>query len=79
MSKRTSKVVNGNSDNGITKEELRANNGAGGVWWSSINGTVYDLSDFYASHPGGDIIRTAAGRLVIIAPNSFLSLHQSIA
>mmetsp|Transcript_3739 Transcript_3739/g.9392 ORF Transcript_3739/g.9392 Transcript_3739/m.9392 type:complete len:450 (-) Transcript_3739:263-1612(-) len=52
------------SDRGITSAELAAHNGRDGTYWLSIHGTVYDMTDFYraGAHPGGEILRTAAGR-----------------
>jgi cytochrome b involved in lipid metabolism len=56
-------AANGNDwSNGVTHDQLAVRNGSNGVWWTAIAGTVYDFSDFYDSHPGGDIIRTAGGR-----------------
>lgn len=42
--------------------ELAKNNGKNGVWYTAINGAVYDISALINKHPGGEIIRLAAGR-----------------
>ena len=42
--------------------------------WTSIYGSVYDITDFIPSHPGGTVIRYAAGR---DATCLFESYHSS--
>ncbi|KAA3675546.1 sulfite oxidase [Paragonimus westermani] len=55
----------GTEDNGkriITKEELAKHNSveSGGIW-VSLQGKVYDVTEFVEQHPGGDKILLAAG------------------
>jgi len=43
-------------------EEVRKHRGAGdGSFWTVINNEVYDLTSFMKQHPGGHVIRLAAG------------------
>ena len=47
----------------ISLETLQQHSGAEGSYWTAINGTVYDFTDFVHEHPGGaKIIRLAGGR-----------------
>ncbi len=46
----------------LTLEEVARHDGRGGSLWTVIDGEVYDISEFARDHPGGAIIRLAAGR-----------------
>lgn len=49
--------------NGATAEEVQNHNSVNKGIWVVINGEVLDLSEFFASHPGGpDIIKQYAGK-----------------
>jgi len=49
----------------VTAAELAENCGIGsatGLAWVSIHGQVFDITEFSRVHPGGEVIRLAAGR-----------------
>jgi cytochrome b involved in lipid metabolism len=47
----------------VSPTELASHTGLDGVYWTAINGKVYDFTNFVDVHPGGSkIIRLAAGR-----------------
>lgn len=49
----------------VTPAELAENSGIGsnsGLAWVSIHGQVFDITAFSRVHPGGEVIRLAAGR-----------------
>ena len=49
----------------VTPAELAENCGIGsstGLAWVSIHGQVFDITEFSRVHPGGEVIRLAAGR-----------------
>lgn len=56
----------------ISSEELKSHNKAGDLW-ISIQGKVYDVSDWAKDHPGGDIpLRALAGQDVT---DAFVAYH----
>lgn len=44
-----------------TRSEVSERDGRAGVMWVTFRDGVYDITDFHHEHPGGQIIRTAAG------------------
>lgn len=57
----------------ITSEELKTHNKAGDLW-ISIQGKVYDVSEWVKTHPGGDLpLRNLAGQ---DATDAFVAYHQ---
>ncbi|KAK9143891.1 hypothetical protein Syun_013291 [Stephania yunnanensis] len=60
----------------ITTEELSSHNKTGDLW-ISIQGKVYNVSDWVHQHPGGDLpLRSLAGQ---DATNAFLAYHPGTA
>jgi len=54
-----------------TRQELAQHDGTHGSYWTAIDGEVYDISEFVRAHPGGSIIRLAAGRDATILLESY--------
>jgi len=54
-----------------TLEELAQHDGTHGSYWTAIDGEVYDISAFVKAHPGGSIIRLAAGRDATVLLESY--------
>ncbi|MGB1013746.1 MAG: cytochrome b5-like heme/steroid binding domain-containing protein, partial [Nannocystaceae bacterium] len=54
-----------------TLEELAQHDGTHGSYWTAIDGEVYDISTFVKAHPGGSIIRLAAGRDATVLLESY--------
>ena len=46
----------------LSMAEVARHDGRGGSLWTVIEGEVYDISEFARDHPGGSIIRLAAGQ-----------------
>ncbi len=55
----------------LTLEEVSRHDGRGGSYWTVVDGQVYDISEFVRDHPGGDIIRLAAGRDATVLLESY--------
>ncbi|KAJ6879501.1 delta8-sphingolipid desaturase [Populus alba x Populus x berolinensis] len=61
---------------GITSEELKQHNKAGDLW-ISIQGKVYDVSEWANEHPGGDVaLMNMAG---LDATDAFIAYHPGTA
>lgn len=46
----------------ISFDELARHDGRDGSYWIEVQGEVYDVTDFIPKHPGGELLRLAAGR-----------------
>ncbi len=46
----------------LTLEEVARHDGRDGSYWTVVDNHVYDITEFVRDHPGGSIIRIAAGR-----------------
>ncbi len=46
----------------VRLSEVQKHQGAGKSAWTIVQGHVYDITEFSKSHPGGSVIRLAAGR-----------------
>jgi len=46
----------------VRLSEVQKHQGAGKSAWTIVQGHVYDITEFSKTHPGGAIIRLAAGR-----------------